>query len=674
MLIRLSIRNAKRQFRDYSIFFLTLACTVSFLYAFHTLIFSDSMNALPDMEALPLMIVSATSLIVLIMGWIVGFATNDILKKRSRELAIYLLSGISLRSVRSLVFRENILIGAGAFAVGLPVGLLLSWLLEAIVTHMFAMEYSLRFSFSWKACGLTFLSFLLILLFAARRNGAWIKRASVRELLYLDRQNEQAPASGKSFCVFLSALSLSACLAGMFFLAAEPFGKEYDVLAGILCLVLFLTGFFQSVPAFLVFCLDRSAWKYRKNRLLLFREFTAKIHTVSTAMGILSVLLMLSLNFQGVGVCVYRIADQNAAQNVFDLTILHEGEAGDFSAYEAFLKSRLPVKSSHSWAIYTDGKTDFLDVKNRAVAASGHTGSLPYTEYQTDTCMRQSDYLALRSMLGYESVSLDPSLCYVHCLPALRNAFDELIRQNPERNCGGYAFCADGIFCEPFGQLEAYGNGLDYVLIVPDQAADRLNVVYSLWAALTEGTPDSLFLQEMAEYFPRLALLKRNVGASTPDGYLTSLVKENTDWLSGRWADNESLIQLYSISICLFYLALILEVTASAVLSVQLPGGRRKARTRILYQLGTPERLLKQLETRLLFQLFLFPAIPSLIISSCFIFWSGRKLEKSAFHLPVFSGEFWIWQAFGTALLFFLFLYAVYYVAVRIAVERKHGI
>ena len=159
MLIRLSIRNAKRQFRDYSIFFLTLACTVSFLYAFHTLIFSDSMNALPDMEALPLMIVSATSLIVLIMGWIVGFATNDILKKRSRELAIYLLSGISLRSVRRLVFRENILIGAAAFAAGLPVGLLLSWLLEAVVTHMFAMEYSLRFSFSWKACGLTFCPF-----------------------------------------------------------------------------------------------------------------------------------------------------------------------------------------------------------------------------------------------------------------------------------------------------------------------------------------------------------------------------------------------------------------------------------------------------------------------------------------------------------------------------------
>lgn len=671
MLIRLSVRNAKRQYRDYSIFFLTLACTVSFLYAFHTLIFSDGMNALPDMEVLPMMITAATMLIILIMGWIVGFATNDILKKRSRELAIYLLSGIPLRSVCRLVFRENILIGAVAFAAGLPAGFLLSWLLEAVITHMFAMEYSLRFSFSGKACGLTFLSFLLILLFAARRNGAWIKRASVRELLYLDRQNEQALLSGKTFCVLLFSLSLSACLIGVFFLTAEPFGKGYDVLAGIICLVLFLISFFQSVPAFLVFCLDRGAWKYRKNRLLLFREFTAKIRTACTAMGILSVLLTLSLIFQGVGVCVYRIADQNASQNVFDLMILHEGEAGDFSGYEAFLGSRLPIQSSHAWAIYTNGKTDFLEARNRIITASGYTDGLSYTEYQADTCIRHSDYLALRKMLGYETVQLDPSLCYVHCLPALRNAFEELIRQNPEMNCAGYSFRAGGIFCEPFSQMEAYGNGLDYVLIVPDQASGRLNVVYSLWAALTEHTPDSLFLQEMVEHFPRLALLKRNVGTSTPDGCLTSLVKTDTDWLSGRWADNESLTQLYSISICLFYFSLILEVTAAAVLSAQLLGDRqkRKRRARILYQLGTPERLIRQAESRLLFLLFLFPAIPALVIGSGFIFWSGRRLERSSFHLPMFSNDLWILQAFETALLFFLFLYAIYYAAIRIDTE-----
>ena len=198
----------------------------------------------------------------------------------------------------------------------------------------------------------------------------------------------------------------------------------------------------------------------------------------------------------------------------------------------------------------------------------------------------------------------------------------------------------------------------------------QLSKIYSC----QKGRIQIKICQDLTEHFPRLSLLKRNVGTSTPDGYLTSLVKEDTDWLSGRWADNESLTQLYSISICLFYLALILEVTAAAVLSAQLLGDRqkRKRRARILYQLGTPERLIKQAESRLLFLLFLFPAIPALIIGSCFIFWSGRRLEKSAFHLPMFSSDIWILQAFGTVFLFFLFLYAIYYAAVQIAAEEKY--
>lgn len=45
MLKELSVRNAKRQFKDYSLYFITLSCTVSFMYAFNSLIFSDIIEA-----------------------------------------------------------------------------------------------------------------------------------------------------------------------------------------------------------------------------------------------------------------------------------------------------------------------------------------------------------------------------------------------------------------------------------------------------------------------------------------------------------------------------------------------------------------------------------------------------------------------------------------------------
>lgn len=83
MLKELSVRNAKRQSKEYLLYFITLACTVSFMYAFHSLIFSDIMKAFPSIGVLPYMITAASLLIVLIMGWMIGYMTKYMLKKRT---------------------------------------------------------------------------------------------------------------------------------------------------------------------------------------------------------------------------------------------------------------------------------------------------------------------------------------------------------------------------------------------------------------------------------------------------------------------------------------------------------------------------------------------------------------------------------------------------------------
>ena len=97
-----------------------------------------------------------------------------------------------------------------------------------------------------------------------------------------------------------------------------------------------------------------------------------------------------------------------------------------------------------------------------------------------------SDYLKLREMLGYQSLELDPALCYVHCVPALEKSFKELIRKQDGLKCAGYSFATDGIFSEPFSQTNDYGNGADYVIIVPDHAVSQMQIVYSVYAAKTQ--------------------------------------------------------------------------------------------------------------------------------------------------------------------------------------------
>lgn len=231
MLKELSLRNARRQMGEYALYFITLACIVSFLYAFNTLIFSDSMKALPDMDVLPYMIVAASLLIVLITGRVISYMASYMLRRRSREFGIYMMSGIPNRQIAALISRETLLLGGLAFLPGLLLGMLLSQLLEAAVLPMFGVRYTLGFPLSLPAAGLTTLSFFLILLSSLLKNRKWIRKVKLYDLLLLEKQNETPSLSGRQSGRFLKGkwlsvavfiLSLSAGGAGFWFIIDMP--------------------------------------------------------------------------------------------------------------------------------------------------------------------------------------------------------------------------------------------------------------------------------------------------------------------------------------------------------------------------------------------------------------------------------------------------------------------
>ncbi len=673
MLRELSIRNAKRQAQDYLLYFLTLACTVSFMYAFHSLIFSDIVKAFPGIGVLPYMIIVTSLFIILIMGWDIGYMTKYMLKKRDREFSIYMLSGISNRSICRLIFYENSLIGIFAFALGLPAGTLFAQLLEAILSSMFGMTYILRPRFSLNATALTFLYFSIMLIGATRKSRKWISKATLHDLLYYGRQNEKELLHGRLPALALFSASVLAGCAGIFLICTQPLGNGYDVLMGAVCLALFLTGFFLSVPAFLTAQFgSRETWKYGKNRLVLFRGFTAKIRSTSITMGILSVLFMLSFTFIGTGTAVYRIAEENMRQSVFDIMILHNAESQDFSAYENMLALHVPVRSGYAYSIYTDRQSSFLTVRNHVISDTGRSGYMSYAEYQHDTYMKQSDYKKLREMLGLRTVELNPSLCYVHCVPALKKPFETFLRQDKSQKRAGYSFAENGVFCEPFSQMDTYGNGLDFCIIVPDPAVSQMTTLYSLLSVITETPLNNRDLQNIVQMCHGLSMLKRNIGKTAPDGSGVTALVEHVDYLSGKWVDKENLTQLYAMCICLLYLSLVFEITGAAILTTQILSDRdqKRRQDRILQQIGMNTRETETLNNRYLSMLFLLPLLPALITGSCFIYASAENMQLIAFHLPVFPNDLWIPGSLCAALAFFILLYGIYYLAARISYRR----
>ena len=115
----LSWRNARRQARDYLVYFVTIVIATALMYAFNGLVFSREIAELSaKLSSLPLVIVLASVAVVLILGWLVAYITRFMLTRRSRELGTYLLIGLEHRQVARLFFLENLAVGAVALVLG----------------------------------------------------------------------------------------------------------------------------------------------------------------------------------------------------------------------------------------------------------------------------------------------------------------------------------------------------------------------------------------------------------------------------------------------------------------------------------------------------------------------------------------------------------------------------
>ena len=119
---KLAFRNVRRSARDYLVYVLTMTFIVALMFAFNSIIFSRDIQKMYELAGMmAAMIGIATFFIVLIVAWLINYMVRFILEKRSREFGIYLLVVVKKKEIARLYFAENLLLGAGAFLVGLIV-------------------------------------------------------------------------------------------------------------------------------------------------------------------------------------------------------------------------------------------------------------------------------------------------------------------------------------------------------------------------------------------------------------------------------------------------------------------------------------------------------------------------------------------------------------------------
>jgi putative ABC transport system permease protein len=104
MLFKLALKNMQKSVKDYAIYFFTLVFAVAMFYTFNSLDAQTSMSALNESSMTTIKqvvtIINYLSVFVaIVLGFLIVYANNFLIKRRKKEFGLYLTLGMSKRKV-----------------------------------------------------------------------------------------------------------------------------------------------------------------------------------------------------------------------------------------------------------------------------------------------------------------------------------------------------------------------------------------------------------------------------------------------------------------------------------------------------------------------------------------------------------------------------------------------
>ena len=627
MLGKLSFRNAKRQARDYVIYFITVIISVALMFSFNSIAVSNDIKELSTyMEYFSKAITGISIIIILVMAWLINYCMRFMLEKRSKEFGTYQILGIEKKSISNMFTLENLIIGAIAFIIGIIVGTFLYQIFTSIIMNLFSRAYKIDITFDLKAVGMTAIYFFgifgLVLLNCRRK----IKKTKVYDLLYADKKNENNIIRNSKGNIIIFILSIL-LLVGALIITHKEFSNASNmggrnILIAIIMLIVGIYLFYISLSSFIVKrYLNNKSRKYKKDNMFLYRNLTSKINTMSVSIGTIALMFTIIIIGGNVALLMNNMLS-NEIEMGYPFEIMVSSADGDFSKYKEYIEANAEVKDLYEYRIYNIKKTGI----SKAFDGTKFEGA---GVEEIDTVISLKDYNKLREILGYEKVSMQDDEIIINCLKTVKAPLDNYIKENNNIKVVGNDVTIKEIRGENLAQVGF--NGYYYLIIVPDSLIPKveqedsnlrnevgdsyyLDFPYNL-VATTEEMTDEKFYDELCNFI--LTEEKQITGDLNGEEkeYTMEISLGNVQTKGERMSQAKSFYAI--ISFLAFYIALVFVMATATLLAIQQLSDSEKYKYRyeLLKKLGMDESQMNRTIFKQLFFYFVTPIILPIIIS-----------------------------------------------------------
>ena len=429
MYSKIAFKNVKKSFKDYTIYFFTLMLAVCIFYTFNSIESQKAMSEITSsgesyVDILSKVISYVSVFIAFILGSLILYANNFLVKKRNKELGIYMTLGMSKNKISKILILETIIVGILSLISGLILGLIFSQGLSILVVKLFGLKMSTySFVISGKAMIKTVLYFGIIFLLVMIFNSFVISKYKIIDLLTVGRKTEEVKF--KSNIVYLITFILcviSLVTAYKLILEVGLLGiKDKKFLISILLGVVGTFLFFFSLSGFILYIVKKNKKIYFKGlNIFIVKQINSKVNTNFISMSVICLMLFMTIGMLSTGFSFKNAIESglkdstpyDASANLY----IDEGEkANDIQKSLEYIGVKFNKEDKVVYYdLYTDNKTI-----SEALNLNANMRSLM-------NYMKLSDYNKIRALDNQNAIELNKDEVlitsnYANTLEAIQN-------------------------------------------------------------------------------------------------------------------------------------------------------------------------------------------------------------------------------------------------------------
>lgn len=358
---QLIFRNLKKNLKNYYLYVFALIFSAALYFAFVTLQYDPSMNETKESIKGAAAIKSASVLLVAIVLIFLLYANNIFIKRRSKEIGLFQLIGMTKNKIFRILTAENFILYFSSLILGILLGFSISKLIIMILFKITGIDAIATLHFSIRALIQTLIVFGVIYLLIMLMNYVFIKRQTILSLFRVVSVTEGKVKKISIFEVIIGIVGILSIILG-YYISSKLFSGDFtSTMELFLAMIFILTSviigtylFYKGSVRFILNILRKRKNGYLNiNEVLSLSSIMFRMKSNALLLTIITTVSALAIGLLSLSYISYYSAEKTAENNVpANFSIPNTKEADQFTA--ALTKNQID---------YTEKKIDVIQVK-----------------------------------------------------------------------------------------------------------------------------------------------------------------------------------------------------------------------------------------------------------------------------------------------------------------------